>query len=146
MGTWRQPTPGTLGRRTVSGWLADDRDELADERAELAGLRDSLGDQREHELMRCLDDKAGSAGGVAARRRWRRWRSRSIGSGWPRRRSGGPNWTGPRRWKPSTGWPPAGSVTRPGWSATTRWARWTRWPRWARWARWPRAVWKSGRG
>src|SRR5215203_5302766 len=47
--------------------LADDRDELADERAELAGLRDSLGDQREIELMRCLDDKAGSAGGVAAR-------------------------------------------------------------------------------
>src|SRR5215217_895205 len=57
-------------------------------------------------------------------RRWRRWRSRSIGSGWPRRRSGGPNWTGPRRWKPSTGWPPAGSVTRPGWNATTRWPRW----------------------
>src|SRR3954452_22644498 len=47
--------------------LADDRDELADERAELAGLRDSLGDQREHELMRCLGDGAGSAGGVAAR-------------------------------------------------------------------------------
>src|SRR3954452_16616782 len=47
--------------------LADDRDELADERAELAGLRDSLGDQREHELMRCLGDQAGSAGGVAAR-------------------------------------------------------------------------------
>src|SRR4051794_29028864 len=47
--------------------LADDRDELADERAELAGLRDSLGDQRERELLRCLDDKAGSAGGVAAR-------------------------------------------------------------------------------
>jgi hypothetical protein len=47
--------------------LADDRDELADERAELAGLRDSLGDQRELELMRCLGDGAGSAGGVAAR-------------------------------------------------------------------------------
>src|SRR3954454_3874936 len=47
--------------------LADDRDELADERAELAGLRDSLGDQREHDLMRCLGDGAGSAGGVAAR-------------------------------------------------------------------------------
>src|SRR3954451_24595805 len=47
--------------------LADDRDELADERAELAGLRDSLGDQRERELLRCLGDGAGSAGGVAAR-------------------------------------------------------------------------------
>src|SRR3954453_23064126 len=47
--------------------LADDRDALADERAELAGLRDSLGDQREHELLRCLGDGAGSAGGVAAR-------------------------------------------------------------------------------
>jgi len=47
--------------------LADDRDELADERAELAGLRDSLGDQRELELLRCLGDKAGPAGGVAAR-------------------------------------------------------------------------------
>ena len=47
--------------------LADDRDELADERAELADLRDSLGDQRELELMRCLGDGAGSAGGVAAR-------------------------------------------------------------------------------
>src|SRR4051794_37306548 len=47
--------------------LADDRDALADERAELAGLRDSLGDQREQELMRCLGDKAGPAGGVAAR-------------------------------------------------------------------------------
>ena len=47
--------------------LADDRDALADERAELAGLRDSLGDQRELELMRYLDDKAGPAGGVAAR-------------------------------------------------------------------------------
>src|SRR4051794_11929363 len=47
--------------------LADDRDELADERAELAGLRDSLGDQRELELMRCLGDGAGSAGGAAAR-------------------------------------------------------------------------------
>ena len=47
--------------------LADDRDELADERAELAGLRDSLGDQRELELLRCLGDQAGSAGGVAAR-------------------------------------------------------------------------------
>jgi hypothetical protein len=46
--------------------LADDRDALADERAELAGLRDSLGDQRELELMRCLGDQAGSAGGVAA--------------------------------------------------------------------------------
>src|SRR5215203_2916918 len=45
---------------------ADDRDELADERAELAGLRDSLGDQREHELMRCLGDGAGPDGGVAA--------------------------------------------------------------------------------
>jgi hypothetical protein len=47
--------------------LADDRDALADERAELAGLRDSLGDQRELELLRCLGDKAGPAGGVAAR-------------------------------------------------------------------------------
>jgi hypothetical protein len=47
--------------------LADDRDALADERADLAGLRDSLGDQREHELMRCLGDQAGPAGGVAAR-------------------------------------------------------------------------------
>src|SRR5215207_9181353 len=47
--------------------LADDRDALADERAELAGLRDSLGDQRELELLRCLGDGAGSAGGVAAR-------------------------------------------------------------------------------
>jgi ANTAR domain/GAF domain len=47
--------------------LADDRDALADERAELAGLRDSLGDQREHELLRCFGDEAGSAGGVAAR-------------------------------------------------------------------------------
>src|SRR4051795_5487689 len=46
---------------------ADDRDALADERAELAGLRDSLGDQRELELMRCLGDEAGSSGGVAAR-------------------------------------------------------------------------------
>src|SRR5215213_8259988 len=47
--------------------LADDRDALADERAELAGLRDSLGDQRELELLRCLGDQAGPAGGVAAR-------------------------------------------------------------------------------
>src|SRR5690348_5023316 len=48
--------------------LADDREALANKRAELADLRDSLADQSERELIRCLGDGAGSAGGVAVAR------------------------------------------------------------------------------
>src|SRR5215218_2511353 len=45
---------------------ADARDVAAEDRERLADDRDALADQRELELMRCLGDQAGSAGGVAA--------------------------------------------------------------------------------